>query len=483
MLRIEQCEPGRNEACVCGSGRKFKRCCMDDYRSDVWRHAFKQYNQGLYEDALISCRRYITWYILCHRAHTVPFLASGTSEALRMLHIDIDALGNLVDLLHLCYYRTGRTAEFPGVVDRLSTAISDARWDAKVRYFKALWFLLDRDDRESASKEISTINIDGCVDPDILMLYLDVYPKPLPFEQKISLLDRILQHAEKPSELLQYTCLKGISYCLISEFDEGCRIIASAIETYKSKEQQRGNAYGASFLAHALQSLGRFSNKDEPVREAADIYKSQLELCRERGYGPAYGAMLAKALGDCHNFLGEYDVAAGYYEESLKYEDSELTKVFLAEAYVSRGDVDVARDLLVKVDTSRLNDAGNYDCAVSWTMLAIRSQKPTDLELAKGLLKSARAHDPLFIHHRDLWLLTLLETRPKADEGLIRRLVRSLNKYIILNPNVFGVGVNINRIVEDMAPSATENTEKQIARSRTTPGTPGDVMPNSRPNK
>lgn len=39
MLRIAQQNPGRNEQCPCGSGKKYKKCCLDEVRaasSDKW---------------------------------------------------------------------------------------------------------------------------------------------------------------------------------------------------------------------------------------------------------------------------------------------------------------------------------------------------------------------------------------------------------------------------------------------------------------
>ena len=70
MNSLRDFEPGRNDLCLCGSGRKFKRCCRSAYGSNAGHEAFLNYNQGRYGEALGSCRAHITWYILCHRAHT-----------------------------------------------------------------------------------------------------------------------------------------------------------------------------------------------------------------------------------------------------------------------------------------------------------------------------------------------------------------------------------------------------------------------------
>jgi tetratricopeptide (TPR) repeat protein len=459
MTRLEKWEPGRNEPCICGSGRKFKKCCMSDYSSDASRRATEKFNQGLYEDALTCCRRHITWYVLCHKAHTVPFLKSGDPKALWLLSIDIEALADIVDLLYLCHHYSGRSAQFCNAIEQLAGAIADPRWDAKVRYFRALWFLCDANDRDGAFEAISGIDIRSCIDPEILMLYIDVCPKALPFSEKLDILERVLKHTKKASELLQYTLLKGISYCLISEVDEGCRIIASGIRTYRAADRQERSDYGECFLAHALLSLGKFDGQDEHIREAAGIYAEQLKLSQERSYVNAHAAMLARQLGDCYRCMEQYDLATHHYRQSLAYEKSPVTLIFLAQCYANMDNVDPARDLLSEVSVAGLDDAARYDYAVCWTMLAVRSQKPSDIELARVLLEKVTPQEPLLVHQRDKCLITLLNTKPKPDASLIRKMIRLINRYVTVNPNIFGIGLNVNRIVEDINPEAKKNDQ------------------------
>ena len=155
VLPIAEIEPSRNEPCLCGSGRKFKKCCMGTYSDGTQERPFEKYNRGLYKEALVACRHHFTWYVLCHKAHTIPFLASKTQEAANLLKVDIEALGSLIDLLHLCYYRTGQTDEFPLVLARVANAIDDSRWRDKLLYQETLWWLFEKEDRAIALKTVS----------------------------------------------------------------------------------------------------------------------------------------------------------------------------------------------------------------------------------------------------------------------------------------------------------------------------------------
>ena len=129
MNTLNNFEPGHKHPCLCGSGKRFKRCCLGKYSSRAQNDAFKEFNNGNYKNALEHCRHHITWYLLCHRAHTIPFLSSGMPEAEELLRIDILAMADLVDLLHLCYFRNNISADFPDALDRKSTRLNSSHTD------------------------------------------------------------------------------------------------------------------------------------------------------------------------------------------------------------------------------------------------------------------------------------------------------------------------------------------------------------------
>lgn len=134
-LSLESNEPSRKQPCLCGSGKKFKNCCGNLYKTDERKFAFEKYNEGKYKEALKACRLEVTWYILCHRAHTIPFLRSGTDETKKLLEVDIDALSSLLELLIKCYEKTGKEKEITHLVDSLKNAISDQRWYDRIRFY------------------------------------------------------------------------------------------------------------------------------------------------------------------------------------------------------------------------------------------------------------------------------------------------------------------------------------------------------------
>jgi len=456
MTSLTKYEPGRNDLCLCGSGRKFKKCCMDCYSSKASKTAFELYNKGLYEEALRSCRQHLTWYRLCHQAHTVPFLESGTKESKELLKIDIEALAEITGLLHRCYFHTGQNEDFPSAVERLSNTVDDPRWRNKIRYFHALWWLLDKQDRKASLSVVSEIDIAACEDPEILALFVDVSPPEIPFKTKVEILDRIIANTHRASAVLQYTILKGIAYCLINEIPQGCEIMEEAIASYKGIGDDKKTPYGAFHLAHGLEILGEFKGDVTVVRDAITHYIAIQQEATDSHYAAAYFAEIEKKLGNCYSFLREYEKAFQRYQASLGHEDSDLTKVFLARALVNFGDLVQARETLRSIDLSGFNEHAHFDYAISWTILAARSLIEEDLEVAKSNLKEAKSFWPIFISQRDSALIDLLETSPSKTERRFKRLIRALNRYVSLNPNVFGIGIDFNKIVEDVNEKETK---------------------------
>ena len=175
-----------------------------------------------------------------------------------------------------------------------------------------------------------------------------------------------------------------------------------------------------------------------------------MKTFERQGYTQVYAAEIEKSLGDCMSFLKEYHDAVKYYRTSIEHEDADLTKVFLSRAYVNLSDPESTRELLKSIDANQFDENSHYDYAISWAILATHSFLSEDLEMAKSQLKQAKSNWPLFKSQRDYTLIQLLEIIPKKPKSRIKDIIHSLNRYVSLNPNIFGVGINFNKIVEDI---------------------------------
>lgn len=455
ILSISQIEPNPKDTCLCGSGKMFKKCCRNTYNTNIKDHDYKNFNDGKYDEALISCRSHITWYILCHRAHTVPFISSGDPRSDSLLKIDIDSMDALVGLLHHCYYKTNKSKQFPKTLGILSNAISDSRWINIITREMAFWHLIDNNDANQAFKELQKIDIKTCTDMETLVLYLDVCPYPIPFRDRLNIIDRILAITRKESYILQYTCFKGISYCLIGEIEDGCNMVEGAITRYTNCAAEKKTDYGDYFLPNAIAILGMFKNDSKRISDAIEIYINQLD---SKSLTDSDISMLTYKIAKCYSWLEKYDEAIRYYKMSLDKESSDLTKVFLSRSLINSGDIKEGRKLLTSIQTDEFNDASNYDLSVSWAILAFNSKERDDIERAKTIMKEAKGQYSFFEQQKKEILIDLNELKPTSGGNFIKKALKSLNHYILLRPNLFGCGINVNKIIEDMEPKMPTNS-------------------------
>jgi SEC-C motif len=448
MSYLQRFEPHANDPCVCGSGRKFKRCCKNRYGADA--RATDKYNEGRYKEALVACRAHLTWYILCHKAHTAPLVKKQVPDVQQLLDLDIGALAYLVDLLYSCYRKTGLSGGFPTVLAHLQTAIDDPRWRDRLCYFRALWALADGGDEAQARKELAAIRIDTIDDFDTLALYLEVYADQLGIEVRLRLFDTITNTTKDPAHRLHYSVAKGVALSLICELKKGIASVRQATQGYLALDSDERSTYGDFVLARALFVLAELSGEKKVAAEALAQYRDLWGSSQRDDYTQAYFAELAKCMGDCYSFIGQFADGIQRYQESLALETSALTELFLARAHANAGEPDTARTLLEKMETTSLNAAGKYDYAISWAVLAAVSLDQKDLDRARDELKRLQPSAPLFHQQRNEALIRLLETRPAVRAAGIRRMLSAFNRYISLNPNMFGIGVNFNKIIEDL---------------------------------
>ncbi len=447
---LEEVEPPTGTSCLCGSGLPFQGCCASRYHEGPNLQPHELFAQGRYDDALKACRLHLTWYALCHRGHTVPLLKSDSEKGEQILSIDIDALAEIVERLHSCYRQTGKINEFSNVLDRLAGLVDDQRWTDKIALCRAMWWSIDRSDGVKAGECISQVDIDKCNDADVIAAYLNLRNRFLQFDDRNALCEKICRLTDDESIRLQYRCVHAISYLLICEQQKAISLIGEAIDDYSSLSADKTSTYGEHLCAHAMLLLGRLQESDDLISEAATCFQRLLE-CAGTHRITAYGvAQYQMAVGQCKAFLDDHETAIAKYSESISAYPTPLASIYLAQSLVSSGDPEAGRDLLDDIDRDALSKDNRHDYAMARTMLAVVSRAQDDIDAAKSGLESFDPSEPYFVQQRDRKLIELLKTVPVATPGVLSTIIRSINRYVIINPNVFGVGVNVNNLLEDL---------------------------------
>ncbi|MEQ8634442.1 tetratricopeptide repeat protein [Gimesia maris] len=452
VVTIDSVRPGEEDDCLCGSRLKFGDCCASRLHegSKAMTTTYRLLDNNQQEAALLWCRVHLCWYILCHRAHTVPRLKMSEPIAGEILTIDIEALNENLRCLNHCYRVTGQGESFPHVLDAMDGVVMDQRWADKLMLFRALWWELEKNDPIQAAQCIAEIDVDACNDADVLAKYVTLHASQLPFDERVKLMERVCELTDEQEIKLQFRCLIGISYFLVCEKEKAIELITSAVDRYRLLLEEDRSLFGDHLFANALFMLGSMQDSDELVAESEKCFANFLGPERATTLTPFAKGDYLMHVGRCKAFLGDHPGAIEQYDKSLSIYDQPLARIYKAEALVSRGELDAGRELLENINREAISLEERHDYAMARTMLAVATQLEKDIENAKHALKAFETSEPLWTRQRDKWLITLLETVPTANAGWIVKMIRRLNRYAILQPNIFGLGINLNNVLEDI---------------------------------
>ncbi|MEW8375113.1 MAG: SEC-C metal-binding domain-containing protein [Candidatus Thiodiazotropha sp.] len=451
---LSKLEPPNRNPCLCGSGKKFKNCCKIEYSKKLF-NSWRLFNKGEYRKALKAIRSHITWYRLCHMAHTVPFLTSNTDESKNLLITDIEAMSDMLDLLLSCYAKCGLVDDYFFALKCLSSAIDDDRWKIKIDYHKCICLYVYKDKREAAKEILEAYDWRQVSDVDLLTVYIDVYSDNLNPVEKTNIAERICENSNSPEINLQYRTLIGTEYCLLNDSNKGIPILESAIHEYEKTLPERRTPIGRHHLAVSYKHLGELQGKEEYLASAITNLKNEIATGEYSSNGEA---QLWLDLGECYHHLSEFDKAIIAYDKSLKLVHSGLTLIFKSRTYIKLHKLDEARDMLNNVILEDLTRHNIFDYSISKCYLAFASRKPSDIQNGLDLIKDIKTSDPMFMDLIQDLLSQLYELKSmKTEDCKAETALQRFNRYVALKPNIFGFGIDINAIIDDIGNRSSKN--------------------------
>jgi len=440
-------EPAGRENCLCGSGKRFKNCCKNGY-PDKHFDGWSLFNNGEYKKALTSIRHHISWYRLCHMAHTVPFLKSNTPESKELLKTDIEALSDLTGMLLSCYAKCNIGDEFLYALSNLSGAINDDRWGIKIDYHKCIYFYAYKNQKEPAEEILKAYDWREVNDVDLLTVLLDIYSESLNQVEMINIAEKICDISDSPAIKLQYGNLIGIEYCLLNDLKKGIPIIQNTIAEYEKIPNEKRTYMGRHHLALSYMHLGELTGDGGYLNTAVINLQNEIST---KSYSQIGEAQLLFDIADCLYHLGDIEKSLKTYDKSINLHQSGLTLLFKARVLIKIEKISEAREMLHNVNLDELTPPNIFDYAISKCYLAISSKVPSDISEGLELITSIKTNDPMFKDVIQDLLQQLYELKntgngqKKAESAL-----QKLNRYVSLKPNFFGFGIDINAIIDDV---------------------------------
>lgn len=455
--RLTQVEPKSKEPCLCGSGKRFKNCCRDQYRTSPWKK-LKDVELSP-KQKLRAARAHITWYRLCHQVNTKPVLESGSSDAQQLLELDINAMSGLIDRLRDQYSACGKSTELPSALEHLRDSIDDDRWKTALDFQICSTLAFDIHDR-AAARRISLKHDWHVLDHvEFLTLWFDLNSGQLNQLDRIEICKRIVSLAEDPAVVLQYTAAVGVEHCLLQDVHTGVAIVFEAIHTFEESLDQENNHYGTYQLAHAYQTVAAFTGDKEHAERAAILLH---ELLKEDLHTPAGKADLWMWIGDSYRLQDRHEEAQDALRKSIELNETNLANIYLGKAEIELRQYDSARTRFAAVRQEELSKENRFDLTTGMGKLAVRTRDRQDIENTLAELREIESKASLFQKCIQELLVEMHEIRDQSKssqsaETLLSQLAK-LSKYLHLRPNIFGVGLNINAMLEHAVDDDTQES-------------------------
>ncbi len=446
---------------------EFRGCCSERLPGfDHGERVREAWSGGDHEAALLASRAALCQYAIWHKSHTAPVM--GRPKIEKLLKTDIEALSDYLGDVCTLHFRLDRTQELPAVLERLRGLVADPRWHRKITYHQAL--LLDATGEEAQAKKefakLGPIKPQTESDIEILQAYLDLFGDDLSFAEKNEVCDRILTLTRSTSDQIQYRGVKAMAYAGVGDWGEARKQLALAVAHAHMREKEK--ALGTRtrlLLASALSFLGLLTREDRRFVEAEVTFKALLK--DEEKWSVKGRAMLWDNLGECYRYWGKWTEGAHAYREALRLHSTGIRSVFLAECEMHEGRKPSAASLLDAVDFAALSPAEQIDFAYVLAELAVEGSDRGRLKAALTILEGVKPTELYFEQRRLSFMVEVQAALANGPEsGVWQALkqafsepLRRLNRYVMLQPNIAGFGVNINAMIEDGMGTRDKETE------------------------
>jgi len=457
---------------------KFKRCCgaLLQFDGNSLGRYYTARKAGDLKEALRQIRSHITWYRMCYLRHTVPLLRVDVDAGERILAIDIEALSACIQELIRCYLDLGLDATLWVAIQAFEHAIDDSRWVNKYHLFCVLAALGNDWDEQKAARVLKRFYSDPekIDDFTLLSMFNDLCSGDLSPYKRHRTVERLAALATRPVDRLHYQVGAELALLMLGEDTGVADRIGDHIQQFRTATDDTVHTQEeADGLSQALSTLATFAPSKEVLSAAESATTALLSFSWSNlGRGHVY-----RRLAEISKSAGDYGRAASQFQTAFSYTKNCSDLMFAAECLLFHRDVTGARLLFERVNFSELDDPGKLDYALVLPGFALEGESVPSIQRSKRLLLETKFRDPYF-HEQQVLALKILEERlfdikdghaSKLRPSLLKRMLQAVSTYTELKPNVMGLGINVNAVIDRAIGQGTrlheESEEHSVAHT------------------
>jgi len=447
----------RNSPCPCGSGRKFKKCCSQylHLSPKLYDKAINFLKVKKYEKAEIFFRAYLTQYIIWYHEHTVPFHNARPSETDSLLLIDIEAVMALVFQIVRCLYHQKKIDEIDVFLKYSENIIYDPRHIFNVRSYRAYWleYLGNVEDAKVLLRKSDYSNIKLIADNEFgrkgLLFMLKILCLELPLPSNLEILQALIECVEKDIDLVELLSYKAIICYLYLDKNSAEKFIDEAIEKIGTlmKGIDHIEELHITVSARTWELKGIISVSEDASRRAIKDLNNLLPFIEHEI------DMLSWAntsIGHIYNFIGDLKKAQEYLQCAYNLKQTTITSLDLAHINSLLGNIKEARNYLNEIRVKDMDKNLSIDYYAVQANIAIKAMDKSSARVICKKLANLDISIPQLKEIRDIIIFALHDmiTKKSDPDSLIQRIIKGMSRHLILQPNIFGIGININEIIK-----------------------------------
>lgn len=431
-----------NEMCPCCSGKLYVNCCKDyiEYKRE---DLFKALDSFEYIKAYNIAIAKMTEYLSSVIAHTIPLLREKKPFGRSLLDLDMKALEEIIyDIFSVI-----RKRQIPDNLEERFWAISgmvpNAGWKDLFQFFALLY--CDLCQKENTYEYIEQIEISDKLDVKLLQVIFSCMGLEYGIAKKTEVLNLIISKCETSFERMHYKFSMAIEYFIVNDTDGSKKYADEVINEMEKYSIDIQNVYEMVKASEMYAIYGGLFDKREYYSKALNTYNMCLDNAKlnDSALAEIYGNM-------AYIYLKQqsYQDATAYFNKSLALEENSFSRIYLAEISLFLNDYEKAGEILDKISLCDIgNELLDYYIVRAEYFIVTGSQEGVKQfieELQQLNIKKA----PLF---NDVIGKLMVELeKGVVDKKGIWSIISNIRKYLILQPNIGGIGINFDKVIDDV---------------------------------
>jgi hypothetical protein len=313
------------------------------------------------------------------------------------------------------------------------------------------------DDTSGARRELAKLGPVAADenDIDLLQLHLDLNGDMIALADKLKLLDRVLALARSRADRLHYAAVKAIELTLAGDPTGAAATVDVALEEARASEEDSPFDPATEFwFCQALEVAGISKSNRDVFAEAAE--RLQHLIARGDHWTPLGLGNLYRCLGDVRRLGGQWEEGATAYATGFEFDGNPACRIFEASCRLMQGRPDEALAIIEMISFDELDVPERADFAIAYAAIAIALRDVSRLDDAAAKLPQVTPDRQYFAHQNTHYQLAIeraraaiMAGRPVPRSSRLLEWIGSLSRWLMIQPNIAGIGINLNNMVDD----------------------------------